>query len=85
MLFTGVAEQLVFKIGYGWTVRGKRCHRQITYEVTDLNKVIALIVLVTLIPANLIVRQRSGSKSKGPPQMDWTMFRDLPYMFMTAG
>ncbi|KAL8823777.1 MAG: hypothetical protein Q9170_008319, partial [Blastenia crenularia] len=48
-------------------------------------RVLALIVLVTLIPANLIARERPGLKRKHKPQMDWTAFTDLPYLLVMAG
>ena len=45
----------------------------------------ALVSLVTLVPANIIARQRPSWKPRGPPQMDWTAFRDVPYLLMMAG
>ncbi|KAL8635014.1 MAG: hypothetical protein Q9228_007453, partial [Teloschistes exilis] len=48
-------------------------------------RVIALIVLVTLIPANLIARERPGTIRKGTPQMDWSAFTDVPYLLVMAG
>lgn len=47
--------------------------------------VIALVSLLTLLPANLIVRQRPGWQGRGRPKMDWAAFRDVPYMLMMAG
>lgn len=47
--------------------------------------VIALVSLLTLLPANLIVRQRPGWRGRPRPEMDWAAFRDVPYMLMMAG
>lgn len=47
--------------------------------------VIALVSLLTLLPANLIVRQRPGWRGRGRPEMDWAAFRDAPFMLMMAG
>jgi len=46
---------------------------------------IALVVLLTLIPANLIARERPGRTKKGATTMDWTIFRDIPYLLMMTG
>ncbi|KAL8992325.1 MAG: hypothetical protein Q9188_007614, partial [Gyalolechia gomerana] len=48
-------------------------------------RVVALVVLVTLIPANLIARERPGSQNRKKPQMDWSAFTDVPYLLVTAG
>ncbi|KAL9576074.1 MAG: hypothetical protein Q9212_007408, partial [Teloschistes hypoglaucus] len=49
-------------------------------------RVIALVVLITLIPANLIARERPGTIRKGSPQqMDWSAFTDMPYLLVMAG
>lgn len=45
----------------------------------------ALVVLLTLIPANLIARERPGKPKKGPITMDWTIFHDIPYLLMMTG
>ena len=68
VVFPLIAEKLIFKIGYAWTMR-----------------VLALVVLLTLIPANIIARQRPAMKKKGPPQMDWGVFSDVPFMLLAAG
>ncbi|KAI4167478.1 MAG: hypothetical protein LQ348_007651, partial [Seirophora lacunosa] len=55
-------------------------------------RVVALIVLVTLIPANLMARERPGrrtakkkEKKKKKPSIDWSAFTDAPYLLVTAG
>ncbi|KAA6415079.1 MAG: MFS monocarboxylate [Lasallia pustulata] len=68
VVFPLIAKQLIFKIGFPWTMR-----------------VIALVSLLTLLPANLIVRQRPGWRGRGRPEMDWAAFRDAPFMLMMAG
>ena len=45
----------------------------------------ALVVLLTLIPANIIARERPGRPKKGVVTMDWTIFHDIPYLLMMAG
>ena len=42
-------------------------------------------MLITLIPANLIARERPGRKNKNKPQMDWSAFTDVPYLLVMAG
>ncbi|MCJ1383824.1 hypothetical protein MMC17_006938 [Xylographa soralifera] len=48
-------------------------------------RVMALVVLLTLIPANIIARERPGHKSRGKTTMDWSAFQDIPYLLMMAG
>ncbi|KAL8931819.1 MAG: hypothetical protein Q9216_007061, partial [Gyalolechia sp. 2 TL-2023] len=49
-------------------------------------RVIALVVLVTLLPANLIARERPGCQNKKKkPSMDWSAFTDIPYLLVMAG
>ena len=43
------------------------------------------MVLVTLLPVNIIGRQKPTWKRKDKPQLDMTMFRDAPFLLMTAG
>ena len=45
----------------------------------------ALVVLLTLIPANIIARERPGHKSRRQTTMDWSAFHDIPYLLMMAG
>lgn len=86
MIFPAVAEQLVLKMGFKRTMLGNATYYFGAREpLVDVLIAIALIVLVTLIPANLITRQRPTWKRKGPPQMDWTLFRDSSFLLMTAG
>ncbi|KAL8751280.1 MAG: hypothetical protein Q9184_006123 [Pyrenodesmia sp. 2 TL-2023] len=47
-------------------------------------RVVALVVLVTLIPTNLIARERPGRR-KAKPQMDWSAFTDVPYLLVMGG
>jgi len=68
MIYPTVAKNLVFKIGFPWTMR-----------------VISLMVLIILIPANIIGRENPNRKPRHKPQMDWTMFHDVPFLLMTAG
>ncbi|MCJ1282741.1 hypothetical protein MMC26_002066 [Xylographa opegraphella] len=68
IFFPLIAEKLIFKIGYRWTVR-----------------VMALVVFLTLIPANIIARERPGHKRRGKITMDWSAFHDIPYLLMMAG
>ena len=68
MVYPAVAEKLVFRIGFPWTMR-----------------VIGLLVLLTLIPANIVVRQKSSWKRKEKPKLDMTLFHDAPFLYMTAG
>lgn len=51
----------------------------------DICTVIALIVLITLLPAQIVVRERKGWKRKAKPSMDWNMFRDITYLLVAAG
>ncbi|KAL8627374.1 hypothetical protein Q9189_006929 [Teloschistes chrysophthalmus] len=75
MIFPAICEKLISKVGFGWTVRAN-----------SNALVIALVVLVTLIPANLIARERPGTiHRKGTPQMDWSAFTDVPYLLVMAG
>ncbi|KAI4264355.1 MAG: hypothetical protein L6R42_000540 [Xanthoria sp. 1 TBL-2021] len=47
---------------------------------------VALVVLLTLIPTNLIVRERPGQqRRKGKPSFDKSMFTDVPYLLVMAG
>ncbi|KAL8910186.1 MAG: hypothetical protein Q9172_007856, partial [Xanthocarpia lactea] len=49
-------------------------------------RVVALVVFLTLIPSNLIVRERPGQQArKGKPSFDWTIFTDTPYLLVMAG
>ncbi|KAL8749103.1 MAG: hypothetical protein Q9199_007895, partial [Rusavskia elegans] len=49
-------------------------------------RVVALVVLLTLIPTNLIVRERPGQqRRKGKPSFDKSMFTDVPYLLVMAG
>jgi len=48
-------------------------------------RVISLMVLIILIPANIIGRENPNRKPRHKPQMDWTMFHDVPFLLMTAG
>ena len=68
MVYPAVAKQLVFKIGFPWTMR-----------------TIGLMALVTLIPANIIVRQKPSWKRKDKPQLDMTIFHDASFLMMTGG
>lgn len=80
-----MANHLIFKVGYAWTVRGM-FPRSWSKGVRPLIVIaIALVVLLTLIPANLIARERPGRSKKGATTMDWTIFRDIPYLLMMAG
>lgn len=48
----------------------------------------ALIVVLALIPANAIIMMRprlAGQKSKTRLRMDWTVFRDGPFLLLVAG
>ncbi len=38
-----------------------------------------------MVPANLIVRPRPGWKPRGSKALDPAMFRDIPYLLMSAG
>ncbi|KAL6721515.1 hypothetical protein ACLMJK_000619 [Lecanora helva] len=68
MIYPTIAEQLVFRIGFPWTIR-----------------LIGLIVLLTLIPANIIVRQKETWKRKEKPKFDLTIFHDAAFLYLTAG
>ena len=46
--------------------------------------VFALVALVTLIPANIIVRQRSNV-IRGRRDKSWDMFKDVSFLLMSAG
>ncbi|KAL8731054.1 MAG: hypothetical protein Q9166_003705 [cf. Caloplaca sp. 2 TL-2023] len=49
-------------------------------------RVVALIVLLTLLPANLIARERPNQqRRKGKPSFDWAFFTDIPYVLVMAG
>ncbi|MCJ1437677.1 hypothetical protein MMC27_007064 [Xylographa pallens] len=48
-------------------------------------RVMALVVFLTLIPANIIARERPGHKSRAKTTMDWSAFHDIPYLLMMAG
>ncbi|MCJ1322234.1 hypothetical protein MMC15_007581 [Xylographa vitiligo] len=48
-------------------------------------RVMALVVLLTLIPANIIARERPSHKSRRQTTMDWSAFHDIPYLLMMAG
>ncbi|KAL9598103.1 MAG: hypothetical protein Q9179_004028, partial [Wetmoreana sp. 5 TL-2023] len=94
MIFPAICEKLIGKVGFGWTVRGKRliaiplthCPKVSPDPFADSrNQVLALVVLLSLIPANLIARERPGVRRKGKAQMDWTAFTDVPYLLVTAG
>ncbi|MCJ1471440.1 hypothetical protein MMC13_000079 [Lambiella insularis] len=63
-----MAEKLLFRIGYAWTVRA-----------------MALVVLLTLIPANIIARERPGHSGRGKITMDWSALRDIPFLLMVTG
>jgi hypothetical protein len=45
----------------------------------------ALVVVITLIPANLIARVRPGWQVRKSNAVDWSAFRDVPFMIMMAG
>lgn len=45
----------------------------------------ALVVLLTLIPANIIARERPGRPKKGAVTMDWAILHDVPYLLMMVG
>ena len=47
--------------------------------------VMALVVVLTLIPANLIARVRPGWQAKKSNAVDWSAFRDVSFMLMMAG
>ncbi|KAL8877607.1 MAG: hypothetical protein Q9192_008636 [Flavoplaca navasiana] len=69
MIFPAICENLIGRIGFGWTVR-----------------VLTLVVFLTLIPVNIIARERPGQKRpKGKPSFDKTMFKDVPYLLVMAG
>ncbi|CAD6583196.1 MAG: hypothetical protein ASARMPRED_001257 [Alectoria sarmentosa] len=46
-------------------------------------RVFAAVAFFTLLPANVIVRQHSNA-SGGKPQMDRDMFKDVPFLLMSA-
>ncbi|KAI9849866.1 MAG: hypothetical protein M1837_000080 [Sclerophora amabilis] len=48
-------------------------------------RVAALVMLCTLVPVNIFIRMGPGLKPVSAPLIDWTAFRDLPYMLMIAG
>ena len=83
MVYPAIAEQLVFKIGFGNTLRGtvKPIYR--IKAVCNDRLVFAAVAFVTLAAANLLVCQRSDP---GPdrPEMDWSMLKDVPFLMMTA-
>ncbi|PGH23841.1 hypothetical protein AJ80_02089 [Polytolypa hystricis UAMH7299] len=62
----------------------------VKHAVTEIGfgwtmRIIALINLVTMIPVNIIARERPGLKRAGPAGMDWTLFTDVPYLLIMAG
>ncbi|KAL8987367.1 MAG: hypothetical protein Q9169_008708, partial [Polycauliona sp. 2 TL-2023] len=47
---------------------------------------VALVILLTLIPVNLIVRERPGQqRPKGKASFDKNMFKDTPYLLVMSG
>ncbi|KAF6234173.1 hypothetical protein HO173_007593 [Letharia columbiana] len=67
MVYPAIAEQLVFKKGFPFTLR-----------------IFAAVAGGTLVVANCIVRQGPNA-SNGRTQMDWAMFKDVPFLLMSAG
>lgn len=47
-------------------------------------RVFAGVAFITLIPANIIVRQRSNAV-RGRSAVDWDMFKDVSFLLMSAG
>ena len=86
IIYPIIAQRLIFRIGFPWTIRGISyvSVHQILLCVDRLT-VMALIALLTLIPANIVGRQRPGAKIRRTPQMDWAAFRDVSYVLMMIG
>ena len=83
MVYPAIAEQLVFKIGFGNTLRGTVKSISCLKVVFNDRLVFAAVAFVTLAAATCIVCQRSDP---GPdrPEMDWGMLKDVPFLLMTA-
>ena len=45
----------------------------------------AVVAFVTLLVANLLVQQHPDAIGPGKTQMDWGMFKDVPFLLMSAG
>ena len=82
-MYPAIAEQLVFKIGFGNTLRGTVKSISHLKAVFNDRLVFAAVAFVTLVAANLIVCQRSDPGSDRP-EMDWGMLKDVPFLLMTA-
>ena len=82
-MYPAIAEQLVFKIDFGNTLRGTVKSIPCLKVVCNDRLVFAAVAFVTLAAANCIVCQRSDP---GPdrPEMDWGMLKDVPFLLMTA-
>ncbi|KAK2759783.1 hypothetical protein FQN54_002517 [Arachnomyces sp. PD_36] len=48
-------------------------------------RVLALINIATMVPANIIARPRPTRRNAPRPEMDWAAFKDVPYVLMMAG
>ena len=82
-MYPAIAEQLVFKIGFGNTLRGTVKSISRLKAVRNDGLVFAAVAFVTLVAAICMVCQRSDP---GPdqPEMDWGMLKDVPFLMMTA-
>ena len=83
MVYPAIAEQLIFKIGFGNTLRGTVKSLPRLKAVCNDRLVFAAVAFITLVAANCMVCQRSNP---GPdrPEMDWSMLKDVPFLMMTA-
>ena len=86
IFFPLIADRLINKVGYAWTMRGESVLPWCQPLITNcFVAAIALVVLLTLIPANIVVRERPGYKSRRKTTMDWSALRDIPFLLMAAG
>ena len=47
--------------------------------------VFAIVAAVTLLVANLVVQQHPDAKGDGEVKVDRDMFKDVPFLLMSAG
>ena len=83
MVYPAIAEHLVFKKGLTFTWLGT-VGSFFRYEKEFNNLLVFTIVAgVTLAIANCIVKQHPNATYR-KPQMDWDMFKDVPFLLMSA-
>lgn len=73
-------------VGFNWTIRSTlQTARASVQQISNIPVVIALINLVTMIPVNVVVRQRPGWAGPSSGKMDLTLLQDFPYLLMMIG